>query len=323
MKRRAGRLRKAGRGAAITAAALALLLGAIWAHHRLRTAEEASMAPPHRLVEVAGGQMSLYEGGQGETTLVFLSGAGTCSPILDFKSLYTLLEADCRIVVVEKFGYGCSDVLDRPRDLDTILSDTRAALRAAGIRGPYVLCPHSMSGLEAIYWAQQYPQEVSAIIGLDLAVPGHYEGIKIPLPLMRAAALGVRLGLTRVIFGIAERDAVTHGTLTQEEKEIYRALFHRRTATLPMLREAEAVKVSAAQVAAGRVPQIPVLLFLSNGDGTGFTEADWRGRTAAYFANNPKTRLVPLDCPHYVHDHAYSQIAAEILGFLEENTALP
>lgn len=31
---------------------------------------------------------------------------GTCSPILDFKSLYSLLSDEYKIAVVEKFGYG-------------------------------------------------------------------------------------------------------------------------------------------------------------------------------------------------------------------------
>jgi hypothetical protein len=32
-----------------------------------------------------------------------------------------------------------------------------------------------MSGLEAIYWAQKYPDEVIAIIGLDPTTPGSIE----------------------------------------------------------------------------------------------------------------------------------------------------
>ena len=52
----------------------------------------------------------------------FLSGSGTCSPILDFKSLYSLLRDDYRIVVVEKFGYGYSDIVDEDRNIQTILS---------------------------------------------------------------------------------------------------------------------------------------------------------------------------------------------------------
>lgn len=54
-------------------------------------------------------------------------------------------------MVVEKFGYGFSDIVDKSRDIDSILEDTRAALAGVGLTAPYVLCPHSMSGLEALY----------------------------------------------------------------------------------------------------------------------------------------------------------------------------
>lgn len=70
--------------------------------------------------------------GDGDKTLVFMSGAGTCSPILDFKSLNSSLSDDYRIVVVEKLGYGFSDVVDESRDIDTILSQTRMAIERAG-----------------------------------------------------------------------------------------------------------------------------------------------------------------------------------------------
>ena len=79
-----------------------------------------------------------------------MSGGGTSSPVLDFKSLYSLLSDDYKIVVVEKFGYGFSDVVDNERSIDSILEDSRTALTKAGVVGPYVLFPHSMSGIEAL-----------------------------------------------------------------------------------------------------------------------------------------------------------------------------
>ena len=52
-------------------------------------------------VEVDGKKMNVYVSGNGPKTLVFLSGSGTRSPILDFKSLYSILVKDFRVVVVE------------------------------------------------------------------------------------------------------------------------------------------------------------------------------------------------------------------------------
>ena len=158
---------------------LMLFLTISFIRHKICLSNEKDLLTPlGELVEVDGHDMSIYIEGEGGHTLVFLSGSGTCSPILDFKSLYSLLSDDYRIVVVEKFGYGFSDIVDSDRDIDTVLGQTRTALDKAGINGPYVLCPHSMSGIEALYWAQQYPEEVEAIVGLDMAVPEYYDEMK-------------------------------------------------------------------------------------------------------------------------------------------------
>jgi len=133
-------------------AALVLLILVCFINHRIRLSVESRLLmPPGMMVDVGGRQMHAYTEGSGDETLVFLSGSGTCSPVLDFQSLHSLLSDDFQIAVVEKFGYGYSeDSGGRARDIDAILEDTRSALSAAGVDGPYILCPHSISGLEAL-----------------------------------------------------------------------------------------------------------------------------------------------------------------------------
>lgn len=314
--------RRALAAAGILLALLALALLACYVRHRICLArEEALLTPPGTMVEVAGGRMHVYTEGSGPVTLVFLSGGGTCAPVLDFKSLYGLLSDTCRIAVVEKFGYGFSDESSRPRDIDTILEDTRAALEGAGIPGPYILCPHSMSGLEAIRWAQRYPGEVSAVVGLDMAVPASYEDMDISLPALRLAQLAVRSGLARLVSAAEDSAALQHGTLTQEERAQYLALFYRRSASADMLAEAAAVRDNAAAVAAGGRPQVPMLLLVSDGTGgTGFSTQDWRALARRYLTGAENTRLVELDCPHYIHDYEYDRINREIRDFLSTLT---
>lgn len=297
---------------------LVAVIAAIYINHRIHLLQEAKyLEPLGTIVQVDGNRMSVYTEGEGETTLVFMSGGGTSSPILDFKSLYSRLSDQYRIAVVEKFGYGFSDVVDRKRDIDAILEDTRAALELAGLQAPYVLCPHSMSGLEALYWAQKYPDEVTAIIGLDMSVPPYYDGMEINLPLMRVASLAAEIGVTRLIPGISESDAITHGTLTDAEKEIYRAVFYSRTSTVTMINECEAVKENAKIVQDLGVPQVPMLLFISDGSGgTGFDKETWRRIPKEYIAQADNARYVELDCPHYVHDYEYESISDYIIRFL-------
>lgn len=287
--------------------------------HKVCSSKEMDLLTPlGELVEVNGHNMSVYTWGDGDKTFVFMSGGGTCSPILDFKSLYSLLSNEYKIAVVEKFGYGFSDVVDENRDIDTILSETRMALDKAGIEPPYVLCPHSMSGLEALYWAQKYSEEVEAIVGLDMAVPDYYDEMNINIPIMRLGQYCARLGITRWIPSLAESDAIKLGTLSEKEKEIYRAIFYQKTATVTMIDEAKAVKKNAGVVKENGIPQVPMLLFISDGSGgTGFIKETWRSIPKAYISNCNNASYIELDCPHYIHDYEYKRISEEIRSFIQ------
>ena len=304
----------------IIVAVIVLFLIVSFIRHKICSFRERKLLTPlGKIVEVNGHNMSVYTEGEGDKTLVFLSGGGTCSPILDFKSLYSLLSNEYKIAVVEKFGYGFSDVVDEQRDIDTMLSETRMALEKAGIEGPYVLCPHSMSGLEALYWAQKYPEEVEAIIGLDMAVPAYYDEMRISIPITKLGQYGAALGITRWIPSLAESDAIKVGTLSEEEKEIYRAVFYQRTATVTMIDEVKAVKDNAKTVKENGVPQVPMLLFISNGSGgTDFTEETWRRIPKEYIAGCDNASYIELDCPHYVHDYEYEKISEEIRNLLKK-----
>ena len=108
--------------------------------------EEENFTPLGEMVNVYGSDMHVYAEGEGERTLIFMSGGGTSSPVLDFKALYTELTDDFLTVVVEKNGYGFSEMNESDRSIEAILSETRRALEMAQIEPPFVLVPHSMSG---------------------------------------------------------------------------------------------------------------------------------------------------------------------------------
>ncbi len=298
---------------------IVILLFTIFINHNIQLKKESELlAPIGQLVEVDGHNMSVYIEGEGDKTIVFLSGGGTCSPILDFKSMYSLLSGEYKIVVVEKFGYGFSDVVDKERDVASVLADTRAALSVAGVDSPYILCPHSMSGIEALYWAQQYPEEVSAIVGLDMAVPAAYEDYQINSLMLKLSQFAAHSGIIRLLPGVAESEAMKYGTLTEEEKEMYKAVFFRRTATTTMMNEVRSIKENAKVVEEAGVPEVPMLFFVSNGSGTGWEKEAWRSYQRDYIQEVTNGRLVELNCSHYVHDHEYELIAEEIRKFIAD-----
>ena len=272
---------------------------------------KADMAYRSEFALVDGHRMHIFvTGAESGTTLVFMSGSGTVSPALDFKILYEKLSGIYRIVVIEKFGYGESDLHEAPCDIDTLVSFQRQALSDSGLKGPYILVPHSMSGLEAIRWKQLYPEEVEAIIGLDMATPITYgewgpEMVARRIRLMKRMRKCLERGL---LFWFPLN---TRG-LTKEEIRRQRQLWKRNAFNGCYVKEAEAVIGNAEAVETAGVIDCPILMFVSNGKEV---SSNWRANCQR-FAGQMHAEMVLLDCGHYVHHYASDTICREMERFI-------
>ena len=272
--------------------------------------------PLGQLVEVDGHNMSVYTEGEGEHTVVFLSGWGTSSPILDFKPLYSKLSDDYRIVVVEKFGYGFSDLVDGERDMDTILRQDREALEKCGIEAPYVLCAHSFSGYEATRWAQEYPDEVEAIVGLDMCTPHCMDVNKLK---ENETVKAFQLGLGKFIkaTGIVRLfDYNESGTLTKEESAIYKEIACHKNMNPTELNEGDTEKTIALndERNAAPLPTVPVMMYVSNES----SNDEYRiGGMQAMVDASSDGKLIKLDCGHYVHHFESERISRDMKELIE------
>lgn len=300
---------------------LILFLLGVFIRHRVMLSKEKPLIsqPIGEMAEVDGGKMCVYTEGSGEHTIVFMSGYGTPSPILDFKPLYDKLSDEYRIAVVEKFGYGFSDETDMPRDVDTMLRQTREALRNAGIEAPYILCPHSASGIEAMYWAQTYPDEVEGITALDIAVPGYHEESGDSIFADKAMRFIVNSGMIRL--ADVEDFGWCAGTsyLTEEENEIYKALIYSRRGSKTMVHEAECCKKNMQIISDNGAPDVPMLFFISKQMAKVQFPDDPDKYLQLYrsYTDN-KQEYIDMDCGHYVHIYEPDLIAEEIRRFISE-----
>ena len=141
----------------------------------LTVLEKKANLPLGATVEIYGKEMHVYSKGNGDKTILLMSGLGTTAPVLDFEPLIEKLSQNYKVAVVENFGYGWSDTTDRDRTVENIIDETRTALNKAGITGPYILMPHSISGIYSMYYANKYPDEVEGIIGIDCTLPKQCE----------------------------------------------------------------------------------------------------------------------------------------------------
>ena len=310
-------LKVAGKVLLILLILLILFITGLFTVNKVMLAREAPLrAPLGQTVEIDGHNMCVYTEGEGEHILVFLSGSGTPSPILDFKSLYDLLKDDCRIVVIEKFGYGSSDVVDSERSFDTMLRQDREALSKLGIEGPFILCPHSMSGLEAIQWAQEYPDEVEAIVGLDMALPAAYEvlDLKGAERLETLSGLAVKLGFLRIVDIRSMYPAFSTGTLTEGEKDIYMAIARNITCNKDIILESRTIPETCRKINSRPKPDIPTLILVS--DGNDLDVPGWREIQHEYADGLSDATLKEYDCGHYLHNIEYRDISDEIKSFI-------
>ena len=280
-----------------------------------------------RMADIGGSNLHVFSTGVGEKTLVFLAGHGTSSPMLDFKPLWYPLAAKYRIVVIEKFGYGLSDINDSPRDLSTILSQTRDALTQTGFQPPYVLVPHSLSGLEAIFWAQIHPREVEAIIGLDPTMPETAKLVKLggfrhKIAMKLAARVSRKMDTETAMYYCEKRyPSYKSNLLTEEDRSMFAEITRRSTLTKNMQNEFKYLRGNIAQVDAQELPiSTPYYLFSSN-----FSEAGKSGimpetfleKHREFIAKFETAKHMQLGCGHYVHAEEPALIAHEIGEFID------
>ena len=293
------------------------IIGSSYLEHRKLVEQEKEAYPAlGSLVEVndEGDKLHVYAEGEGKETLVFMSGLGTSSPVYDFKALYEKLSDDYRIAVVERAGYGWSDITSSSRDLDTVLEETRTALELAGESPPYVLFPHSLAGLEALYWANLHPEEIEAIIGLDCLVPGYIEQTEEKPSLSRVIATLARTGLIRNQPGVFEDnfDAMKHGRLTEEEAKVAKTIFFRRLFTKNMWEEVDMVESNSELVSEQGKPDVPFYAFIT----TQNEEEIWKDSIISYVKGTGGEYFM-MDADHYIHLDNPEFIAEKTRNILE------
>ena len=261
------------------------------------------------LVTVNGHKIHVYRGGKTNApVLVLMSGHCTVSPVYDFKVLYEKLLDGFSVIVIEKLGYGYSDIEASPCDIDALVAIQRQALANLGEAGPYILVPHSMSGLEAIRWKQKYPDEVAAIVGIDMATPLSFSvwteaEIKKTVRLMQIFR---RLKLASML------SSVSSLALTEDEYRQHKLLKKRNTFNICCINEAKEVLNNAKIVEQDGNIQCPTLLFSSNGKDQ---EKDWV-ENQQKFARIMGARLISYDCGHYIHHFKSDEMCREITGFV-------
>ncbi|CAM4380135.1 pimeloyl-ACP methyl ester carboxylesterase [Paenibacillus endophyticus] len=271
--------------------------------------------------DVADKKMHLYTEGTGNVTVVFASGWGTVNPYADFSPLYEDLKPHVKLAVYDRFGYGYSDMTGGKRDIDTITSEIHELLQVSGQKPPYLFAAHSLGSLEAIRYAQRFPDEVKGILLIEGGSPEYYhtspELTFIPWLHSALRTTGILRtlyhldGFTGWVAGQSNGDKL----LTEELKELNRKAVLLKMGNRNMRDEMRQSRENADTVLAGRKPlHIPITVLTADYFGKLAEDKAWMEGEAALpsWSVAGKQIIVP-DSSHYIHSYQPQLVVDELL----------
>lgn len=268
-------------------------------------------------VKISQGTVQVSRTGYGPVPLLILSGFSTFFPGLEYGNLGTELAKKFPVLIPSRFGYGYSDLTDGPRDVDTIVEEYREVLSALNVSTPVVLCAHSMGFLEALRWAQKYPEEVAALVGLDPATPEIYQSFDLESSQKSLEKLHSPEWKRRLQFRMLGNTLLSRYPANLRRKLAPAA--RRNFACLPWLNESRALPGNVATVLqAGPPAQIPTLFLLSNGKSTPLPCEEWRKHALEYLDHFEYTQYQFFDLPHDLYHYQPEEIAEVILEFWDQ-----
>jgi pimeloyl-ACP methyl ester carboxylesterase len=127
--------------------------------------KKSEYPPPGKLVDVGGYRLHLNCTGKSGPAVVLISGGG------DFSFDWELVQPDVsritRVCSYDRAGLAWSDPGPTPRTMRQDAYELHTLLKAARVQPPYVLVGHSVGGLIARVYAEQFPKEVAGMVLVD------------------------------------------------------------------------------------------------------------------------------------------------------------
>jgi pimeloyl-ACP methyl ester carboxylesterase len=274
------------------------------------------------LVEVNGKNMHIYTKGEGDNTIVLLSGLGTTAPVLDFEPLVNELAKRNKVVVVEAFGYGWSDITKSERTVENMVGEMRTALQEANIKGPYVLMPHSISGIYSMYYANTYPEEVKAIIGIDPTLPKALKYFDETAPSMpKIFSYLAPTGIARLAIYLNSDNYLPiaeEGTYSNENLRMTKVISSWKGYNRNVVNEANEIKENIEKTADMTFPSdIPVMIFTTKEKMNKEEKSN-----VTFYREQLKTvgtnKLIVYEGHHYLHWAHSKEISETVNDFIKE-----
>ena len=298
-----------------------LIIGGLW-QEIMQKYETDKYEPIGEMLTVNTHKTHLYNMGSGDVTIVFIAGSGTPNAYTDFYYLQSELQQYARTVSFDHSGFGWSEATEVPRTIDNLTNELHELLKKSNYSSPYVLVAHSLASLEALRYAQLYPDEVKGIIFLDGGSPNFYldySEMK-ALLLNRTNAVLRVTGINRILGNIGIKlpfvgENVRYSSLPNEIKEIDAAMYYNLIGNNNNLDMINHINENAKMVIENEHLQDIPLLILSSENGEKWDKVqqellNWSNKSRQKTIENGK---------HYLHWSHKEIVLSEIKYFIETN----
>jgi pimeloyl-ACP methyl ester carboxylesterase len=307
-------LRRAGIAAVVV---LGLILVSTVVNAVLEPSEKSGMAAYGERIAVGSGTLNVYRNGPEDAQpIVLLSGLGTPAPGLDFAPLVRELKG-FNAIVVEGFGYGYSDMEAPPRTNENISSELHEALTKLQVKKPYVLAGHSIAGFYMLDYANRYPGEVSAVVGIDASIPKAGDGpVPDPEPDLNWQKALAFTGIVRAVSAAVPSFVdPASDAYTEDELQRMRLMTSWNYGNSAVADETARIANNAAALRGVSYPDdLPVLAFIA--DENSESTATKTAAAQNLLENVKRHEIVTLEGHHYLHWTQSKRMAEDIRAFL-------
>jgi pimeloyl-ACP methyl ester carboxylesterase len=165
------------RTAAIAAIAILLLSTAYFSisshftSFRMRDTVSQYQKDFNTMTEVDGKMLSAYVAGEGAHTILILGDAEDPAPSMLLRPLADHLAEDYRVILPDFFGCGFSDPTDKPRNAKALAEELHTLTEKLTGGKPVTIFSYGTSGVCALTYLSEYPEDVEGLMGYDLLSP--------------------------------------------------------------------------------------------------------------------------------------------------------
>ena len=297
-----------------------LLLGTIWQYVMVRV-ERNTYTAVGKFVDLGSYKAHYYSQGQGNVAFVFITGSGTPCAYTDFYNLQNKLSNIGQTITFDHAGSGWSEETESERTIDNLVSELSKLVDNVAPNKPVVLLCHSLGSLEAISYAQTFPEKVAGIIFLDSGSPEFYSTnsellasiLNRGLACVRTVGINRLLGTLGLLLPVYGEN-IRNQKLPDQLKDLDMAMYYQYMGNSDTLNTVKLVNENSKKILKGSsLGQIPILVLSSDSGGSEWN--DVQIQLAAWSKNSKQITISESD--HYLYWSNYDEVETLIEEFMK------